>query len=141
MYKVEKEFDYQGYHCLITFNEIGYMCGYIAVPEDNYFYDKRFAQINDERILSIPLSYAGTVLPREDGHYWIGFTCDERGDKPDVNRVKEIWGEKAMVLTFLNMQKLPILPKTGTIRTVEYVEEKIKRLVSEVQNENRRQNT
>lgn len=132
MHLIEKEFDFCGYHCLITFTEVGYRCGYVAIPDNDYFYEKTFYNINDTKKLPIPLSYAGRTFPQQDGNYWIGFTCDNKGDKPDTNRVKEIWGDKAMVLTFLNMQKLPVLPKDGTIRTTEYVEDKLKQLVLEI---------
>ena len=138
MHNIEKEFDYGGYHCAITFTEIGYMCGYIQLHESDYLYDKTFQTINDARILSIPLSYAGTTFPKNDGNFWIGFTCDNRGDKPDLDKVIKVFGERPLVLTLLNMHKIPILPKDGTIRTAEYVEERIKRLANEVKDENRR---
>ena len=138
---IEKQFDYLGYQCVITFTEIGYRCGYVAIPKDSKFYNRTFADINDEKILTIPLSYAGETFPMNDGNYWLGFTCDKKGDKPDTDRVRQIWGDKAMVLTFLNMNKINILPKDGVIRTTEYVQDKLERLVLEISNEDRRQNT
>lgn len=138
---IEKEFDYYDYHCIITFTELGYRCGYIQLKEDDYLYGKNFQEINDNHLLSIPLSYSGWVFPKKDDHFWIGFTCDNRGDKPDLNKVIEIWGEKPLVLTLLNMNKIPIIPKDGTIRDVEYVQDRVQRLVMEIKDENRRQNT
>ena len=138
---IEKEFDFNGYHCVITFTEIGYMCGYIQLHEDDCLYGKHFQDINDSRVLTIPLSYTGRTFPKNDDNFWIGFTCDNRGDKPDLDRVIKVFGERPLVLTLLNMQKIPALPKDGIIRTVEYVEDRIKRLVLEVMDENRRQNT
>lgn len=138
---IEKEFDFNGYHCVITFTEIGYMCGYIQLHEDDCLYGQHFQDINDARVLTIPLSYTGKTFPKNDDNFWIGFTCDNRGDKPDIDRVIKVFGERPLVLTLLNMQKIPALPKDGTIRTVEYVEDRIKRLVLEIKDENRRQNT
>lgn len=138
MHNIEKEFDYDGYHCVITFTEVGYMCGYIQLTESDCLYDKTFQTINDARILSVPLSYAGRTFPKNDDNFWIGFTCDNRGDKPDLDRVVKVFGERPLVITLLNMKKIPVLPKDGTIRTVEYVEDRIKRLVNEVKDENRR---
>ena len=129
---IEKEFDFDGYHCVITFTEIGYMCGYIQLHEDDYLYGKHFQDINDNRILTIPLSYTGRTFPKNDDNYWIGFTCDNKGDKPDVERVKKLWGNNAIILTFLKMYNIPLLPKDGTIRTVEYVEDRLRRLVLEI---------
>ena len=138
MHHIEKEFDYNGYHCVITFTEVGYMCGYIQLTESDYLYDKTFQSINDARILSVPLSYAGRTFPKNDDNFWIGFTCDNRGDKPDLDRVVKVFGERPLVVTLLNMKKIPVLPKDGTIRTVEYVEDRLRRLVNEVKDENRR---
>ena len=132
MFEIEKEFDYKGYRCLITIDDIGYRCGYIQIKEDHPFYDKRFNYINDNYMLCMKLSYAGTTFPFDDGTFWIAFTCDRNGDKPDIQRVKEICGEKPMVLTLLNMQKIPVIPRTGTIRTTEYVEDRLIQLVNEV---------
>lgn len=129
---IEKEFDYKGYHCVVTLNEIGYRCGYVQIKEGHPLYDKRFTDINDNYTLCMKLSYAGTMFPFNDDRYWIAFTCDRNGDKPDIQRVKEIWGEKPMVLTLLNMQKIPIIPRNGTIRTTEYVEDRLIQLVDEV---------
>lgn len=139
MYRIEEEFDYNDYHCVVTFNEIGYYEGYIALHKDDVFYNKSWYYINDKRALSIKIASAGRTTPKNDGNFWLGFICDEQGTKPDTDRVKEIWGDKAMVLTFLNMQKLSPIPKTGKIRDIEYVKDKLKKLVNEVRDENRRQ--
>ncbi len=129
MFLIEKQFEYKGHWCVVTFTEIGYRCGYVSIPEDHKFYGRQFWDINDNEELPFKLSDAGTIMPMKDGHYWIGFTCDNRGDKPDINRVKEVFGEKPMVLTLLNMSNVPVIPKTGEIRSTEYVIDKIKKLV------------
>ena len=141
MNQIEKEFDYNDYHCVIIFDEIGYYEGYIALKETDALYEKKLYDINDARVLTTKVFSAGRSMPRNDGNYWLGFLFDDKGTKPDTEKVKQIWGDKAMVLTFLNMQRLSPIPKTGTIRTVEYIEDRLQRLVNEVKDENRRKNT
>ena len=45
MYRIEEEFDYNDYHCVVTFNEIGYYEGYIALHKDDVFYNKSWYYI------------------------------------------------------------------------------------------------
>ena len=142
MDKIEKEFNYGGRRCIITITEFGYLCGYTEIRPHEKLYGRNYIDINDDLILPMKLSDAGTSFPVNDGTYWIGFTCDEAGVKPNVDRVKELWGDHAFVLIFLNMQKVSPIPKTGVIRTIEFAEDKLKRLVNGVDvYENRRQST
>ena len=138
---IEKEFDYKGHHCIVTFTEIGYRCGFISLNKDDVFYDVGFNKINDSYKLSFKLDSSGRTFPRNDGNYWIGFTCNSKADKADLKHVTEVYGEKPLVLTLLNMNNIPTVSRTGTIRSVEYIEERIKHLVDEVENENRRTNS
>ena len=41
-YVVEKEFDYLGYKCVITFGYSGYRCGYIGIPKEHSLYGKLY---------------------------------------------------------------------------------------------------
>ena len=129
---IEKEFTYNGFNCVVTLSELGYRCGYVQIPIEHPLYDMPFQVINDSKELFTQLSYAGSTFPKDGYGYWIGFTCDDRKSKPDVEKVKEIFGDKPMVLTFLNMQKISFYPKDGEVRTVEYVTDKLKTLVNEV---------
>ena len=142
MDNIEKEFMYGGRKCVITFTEFGYWCGYAEIRPNEKLYNKNFVEINDERVLPFRISYAGTTFPIKDGTFWIGFTCDDKGEKPDSARVKEIWGDQAFVMIYLNMQKVSPFPKNGILRDINYVENKLKRLVNGVDvYENGRQNT
>lgn len=127
MFQIEKEFEYENYKCVVIFDELGYYEGYAEVPESHPFYDRSLAHLNDEYGLN--LSYAGKLLPFNDDTFRVGFTCDQQGIKPDTDRVKQLWGEKAMVLNYLNMQKISLIPKNGKILTAEHAEKKLKTLV------------
>ena len=135
---IEKEFDYKGHHCVVAFTEVGYRSGYVSLNEKDRFYDVNYQKINDTYKLPIKLDSSGRTFPKNDGTFWIGFTCNSKADKPDMKKVTEIYGEKPLVLTLLNMNNIPTVSRTGTIRSVEYIEERIKHLIDEVENENRR---
>lgn len=127
MYKIEKEFEYKGYKCSVLFDELGYYEGYVEIPKFHLFYDRSYALLNDEYGLN--LSYAGTLLPFNDNTFRIGFTCNQRGVKPDSKKVKELWGEKAVVFNYLNMQKISLIPREGMILDVNHAETRLKKLV------------
>ena len=42
MYKVESDFIYKGYRCVVVFGDMGYRCGYVGVPEGHRLYNKHF---------------------------------------------------------------------------------------------------
>ena len=42
MYKVESDFDYKGYRCVTTFNDTGFRCGYVGLPEGHPLYNVGF---------------------------------------------------------------------------------------------------
>ena len=42
MYKVESDFDYKGYRCVVVFNDMGFRCGYVGVPEGHPLYGKEY---------------------------------------------------------------------------------------------------
>ena len=41
-YKIEKEFDYLGYKCIVTFNNMGFRCGYVGLPKEHSLYGKTY---------------------------------------------------------------------------------------------------
>ena len=42
MYKVEKDFTYKGYRCVIIFTDMGWRCGYVGIPLGHQLYKKEF---------------------------------------------------------------------------------------------------
>lgn len=41
MYKVESDFTYKGYRCVVIFGDMGYRCGYVGVPVGHELYKKK----------------------------------------------------------------------------------------------------
>lgn len=42
MYKVENDFTYKGYRCVVIFTEMGWRCGYVGIPLGHPLYKKEF---------------------------------------------------------------------------------------------------
>lgn len=40
MYKVESDFTYKGYRCVVIFTGMGYRCGYVGIPMGHELYQK-----------------------------------------------------------------------------------------------------
>lgn len=42
MYKVESDFIYKGYRCVVIFGDMGFRCGYVGIEADNPLYGKDY---------------------------------------------------------------------------------------------------
>lgn len=42
MYKVESDFSYKDYRCVVIFGDMGFRCGYVGIPEDHPLYGKEY---------------------------------------------------------------------------------------------------
>lgn len=42
MYKVEKDFEYKGLRCVVTFGDLGHRCGYVGIPKTHILYGKEY---------------------------------------------------------------------------------------------------
>lgn len=125
---------YNGYDFLITFNHMGFRCGYVAIPpehpiytcEDSYpdfevnggvtFFGKRHSLV--DKLIDHPC---------EDK--WIGFDCGHGGcDAIDVESFKKYFGEDA----FLERMEYLSYLLDGTIKDYGYVEYQCKRLIDQL---------
>lgn len=42
MYKVESDFVYKGYRCVVVFTDMGHRCGYVGIPIGHELYGKQY---------------------------------------------------------------------------------------------------
>ena len=98
MYKVESDFEYKGYRCVVVFTDRGHRCGYVGVPSGHMLYKKRYtdyldiskSELDDEKIGNrgmIPiLSAAFDDDERARLDYWFnvhgGLTYSRDGNYP-----------------------------------------------------------
>lgn len=132
MYTVEKEFEYKGFACAITFTEMGFYCGFVRIPEDHKLYGQSFTYINDNvDEVTEKLSCAGFDAYQQDG-YWLGITMDGKGIKPDLDKVKEKWGEHSLAFYLYRMSALSPLLQEKQLGSIELVGKHLKILVDEI---------
>ena len=62
-YVVEKKFDYLGYKCVVTFNTMGYRCGYVGLPKEHCLYGKTYDDYLDIKKSDIEEKEISGVFP------------------------------------------------------------------------------
>lgn len=64
MYKVESDFEYRGYRCVVIFGDMGFRCGYVGVKSDNPLYRKDYSDyldINKSELDNEPIGKRGII--------------------------------------------------------------------------------
>ena len=64
MYKVESDFIYKGYRCVVVFGDMGFRCGYVGVEADNPLYGKDYTDyldINKSELDGEPIGKRGIM--------------------------------------------------------------------------------
>lgn len=129
--KLEKQFEYKGFPCVILFMPTGYRCGYVGIPKD--------VKIDIDSI-----GCHGGITYNRDYLYhqewkdlrWIGFDCAHCFDGYDVETAKKLFSDEDGV-----MKQIASLESTGyfsfcnednPIRTLEYCEEECIKIVNQV---------
>lgn len=144
---IESEFEYNGYKCFTTFNDFGFRCGYVMIPKDNPLYGRDIEQSigitpeDCEKYLELKCRFTGSeyltlgqyfsvhggvTLTDIDyitgsDNWLIGFDCNHLPDNVDEEMLLKYFGIKK--------ERRPF----GEVRTLEYVQENCKSLVSQIQ--------
>lgn len=129
---VEKQFEYKGHDCICILNCRGYRCGYVSV-NDYKDYDEYDIECH------CGLSFSGTLRYNYEQKetYYIGFDCGHICDGRDYDtalkygllteqRYNELIEMEILLPTFLQ-----------PVRSLEYVEEQCKRIVDQLEKENK----
>ena len=132
MVKIESEFDYNGYPCLVLFLSSGYRCGYVGLPKASKFYKTDFDRI--------PVSCHGCLTygqrtnkgNRNIRAYWIGFDCCHLFDKNDYESAKKYFDSKTIqpLLIVENIEKQ--FNTDSIVRTQEYCEQECRNIVDQI---------
>lgn len=91
--KLEKQFEYKGFPCVILFMPTGYRCGYVGIPKD--------VKIDIDSI-----GCHGGITYNRDYLYhqerkdlcWIGFDCAHCFDGYDVETAKKLFSDEEGVM-------------------------------------------
>lgn len=126
MPKLEKQFEYKGFPCVILFMPTGYRCGYVWIPKE--------VKIDIDNI-----GCHGGITYNSDHLYhqerkdlrWIGFDCAHCFDGYDVETAKRLFSdnEKAIkeIIVLENRGYFAVCNEDNPIRTLDYCEEECKK--------------
>jgi hypothetical protein len=75
------QFTHAGLNCLIIETDLGYLCGYVAVPSDNPLYEMDYT---NSRFPDLEVHGGVTYSSHmeKEGPWLIGFDCAHWGDAP-----------------------------------------------------------
>lgn len=101
---------YKGYEFLVTFNDMGFRCGYVAVPEDHpaYNHAESYPDYNVHGGVTFydRSHIAEMILGHTCTDKWIGFDCGHAGDYSDLETAKEYFKDNFQVLNGILLSKV-----------------------------------
>ncbi len=91
---VETGGHYKGYDFLVTFNSMGFRCGYVAIDHTHPLYNKDLEGLINVHgdVTFFDKSHIPTKLLKNScDDKWIGFDCAQAGDLMDLEESKEFF--------------------------------------------------
>lgn len=130
-YRVEEDFEYKGFRCVVVASVMGHRCGYVQIPKGHPYFAKSYDEITDiDDNLSVHggLTYGSSdsnyPVPTEGKVYWIGFDCRHGGDAEDMDILREL---NPRLYNFYKKHR-----SEGHVWTVDEVSDEIRRLVNQI---------
>lgn len=133
-YKVESDFEVDGYRCVVLGLARGYRCGYVAIDKEHPVYGKYYLDIDVDVHGGLSYGEICNKYPVKTGqeYYWLGFDCIHMHDGRDMELLKsfEKNGETNHYIELYNSGDIPF--SHGVVRSNEYVKEELIRLVEQL---------
>lgn len=137
---IESEFEYKSVKCIVTFNSMGFRCGYIQIPKNHKFIGMDYENIHEYCYIEVHggLTYASdhvTGHSDEKDSWWIGFDCGHCNDATELDVALDYFKDDAtreMIEELMKVKKQFSDAYDGEIRTKEYVIEECKSLVDQI---------
>lgn len=126
---------YKGYEYLITFRDIGFRCGYVAISTDHPLH-----KFNNENYDDLPVDCHGGVTFFEESHLtqkllgfkcadkWIGFDAGHAGDAHDVFLMLKLWPETKSLADIYKRFHC----QEDEIRTNQYMTKECKKVINQL---------
>lgn len=117
---IEDGGNYKGYDYLITVNDMGFRCGYVALPSDhpiNSFHEEKYNYPDLDvhgGITFFNFNHLSEVFFGEDScnDKWIGFDCGHGGDYFDLSQARIYFNDDPEILRRIDSM-LDIKDKVG----------------------------
>lgn len=136
---------YKDYEYIITFNDMGFRCGYVALDPDHLLYDKDCTSVYKESDPSYVTAHGGItfhdthsivkkILGYECLDKWLGFDAGHCYDLVDLKSVHKYFPNlrEAKKDYVLEMAKLFERDREIKIRTFSYMEDECKQLIDQL---------
>ncbi len=127
--------NYKDYDFCITFNDLGFRCGYVALPADNPIAkgdDNYGINLDVHRGITFnsrPQAFTKRFLGEENdcGDIWIGFDAGHFGDRSDAETLVKLFPDKA---EYINLCRSMF--DHGSIRSKEFMINECKHLIDQI---------
>lgn len=132
-YKIEKDFYYKNYRCLIIAQDSGFRCGYIKIPKNNILYNKKYQNIDINihgGLTYSSFNYKGYPIKTKNKTYWIGFDCHHADDLYDLNLINSN-SELYDIAKNLN-DIMTTFNSSATLKDKNYIENELKLAVNQI---------
>lgn len=136
---------HRGYEWLITFNDMGFRCGYVAISPDHRLYNKDMDEQDEEITVHGGVTFYDNshIAERLIGHpcedKWIGFDAGHHNDMPDIEKLKECFPylketRKDRVIEISNMfEKLNRFGiQNSSIKDFEFMKSQCKSIIDQI---------
>jgi len=149
---------YKGYEFLVTFNDMGFRCGYVAISEDHPTYkcNEDYPDFNVHGGVTFfdQGHLAEVILGHTCTDKWIGFDCGHAGDMNDYEQAKKYFQDNERILNgiisvqairksvendmershpgYIERKNSPDNPWRDHPRTKQYVVKQCKKLINQL---------
>lgn len=122
---------FKDYEYAITFNGMGYRCGYIKLLPEHPWHGKDYQKISAQAHGGLTFSEADLSCDKEglDEGWWIGFDCGHSFDAPDPDLIK--LGSWTSPLAARPPLGGALARSFANIRTTDYVRANIQSLIDQ----------
>jgi len=136
---IERDWMQGKYHCLIVFQAHGHRCGYVGVNKSGLI-------VNDEELDKLEVHGSVTYLQdgckeheKEDYRY-VGFDCMHICDNVDIDCLEEYFPSDDFAKRMVrDMTRINIRNRLGTVKTQEFVESEMNKLIKQLDELNRKE--
>ena len=132
---------YKGYEYLITFNDMGFRCGYVAIPLDHKFYENDLTSDDEEINAHGGITFHGQhsivedILGKQCTDRWIGFDAGHCYDIPDLACTKKYFPDLRQARLDHVIEMSHCFERHDTeaaIRTFDFMESECKNLIDQL---------
>lgn len=139
---VETSFTSKGFLCVVLALQMGYRCGYMAVPKGHPWHGKGYDEIEPWPEVHGGLTFAsagsdvpswqGVVVRDNKDSWWLGFDCAHLGDARDFTIMDDIHKR-----IFKDTNAILGSDRAETIKTRKYVKDELRSLARQAKEASR----